>query len=110
MQGIQIEENNRYYLFDEKALQLEYAKKHGKKPEGSNITDCQAIYNIEQTVLYKNPIRLIDTAGFGDTRGEVYDEQITKDIQKLFESSEIENLNAICLIFKTTETRAHDRA
>ena len=33
-----------------------------------------------------------------------------KDIQKLFESSEIENLNAICLIFRASETRAHDRA
>ena len=110
MQGIQIEENNRYYLFDEKALQLEYAKKHGKKPDGSSVTDSPAIYNIESTILYKNPIRLIDTAGFGDTRGEKYDEKITKDIQNLFESSEIENLNAICLIFKATETRAHDRA
>jgi len=110
MQGIQIEENNRYYLFDEKALQLEYEKKHGKKPKGCSVTDSPAIYNIESTMLYNNPIRLIDTAGFGDTRGESFDEQITKDIQKLFESSEIENLNAICMIFKATETRAHDRA
>ena len=110
MQGIQIEENKRYYLFDEKALQKEYEKKHGKKPDGSSVTDSPAIYNIEPTKSFNNPIRLIDTAGFGDTRGESYDEKITKDIQKLFESSEIENLNAICLIFKASETRAHDRA
>lgn len=52
----------------------------------------------------------MDTAGLGDTRGEKYDEKITIDIQNLFESSKIENLNAIYLIFKATETRAHDRA
>ena len=110
MQGIQIEENKRYYLFDEKALQKEYEKNHGKKPDGSSVTDSPAIYNIEPTKSYNNPIRLIDTAGFGDNRDEWYDEKITKDIQKLFESSEIENLNAICLIFRASETRAHDRA
>jgi predicted GTPase len=74
------------------------------------VTDSPSIYNIEPTKLYNNPIRLIDTAGFGDNRDEWYDEKITKDIQKLFESSEIENLNAICLIFRASETRAHDRA
>lgn len=74
------------------------------------MTDSPSIYNIEPTKLYNNPIRLIDTAGFGDNRDEWYDEKITKDIQKLFESSEIENLNAICLIFRASETRAHDRA
>ena len=110
MQSIQIEENNRYYLFDEKKLQEQYAKKHGKKPDGSSVTDSPAIYNIEPSILFNSPIRLIDTAGFGDTRGKKYDEKITEDIQKLFQSSEIENLNAICLIFKATETRAHDRA
>ena len=30
MQGIQIEENKIYYLFDGKPLQREYEKKHGK--------------------------------------------------------------------------------
>lgn len=110
MQGIQIEENNRYYLFDEKKLQEEYQKKHGKKEKGCSVTDSPAIYNIEPSILFDNPIRLIDTAGFGDTRGPKMDEKITEDIQKLFESSEIENLNAVCLIFKANETRAHDRA
>ena len=38
-------------------------------------------------ILHNNPIRLIDTVGLGDTKGEEYDEKITKDIQKLFEST-----------------------
>ena len=108
LQSIQLEENNRYYLFDEKSLQEEYQKKHGKKPEGCSVTDEPAIYNIEATKLFNNPIRLIDTAGSGDTRGPKYDEKITVVIQNLFEGSEIENLKAVCLIFKATNTRSTD--
>ena len=110
MQGIQIEENNRYYLFDEKKLQEEYEKRTGiKKTKGCSVTDKPAIYNIKSSIAFNNPIRLIDTAGFGDVRGEEYDTKITQDIQDLF-TKEIETLHAICLIFKATETRAHDRA
>ena len=109
IQGIQLEENNRYYLFDEKSLQEEYQKIHGKKPEGCSVTDVPAIYNIGSSVVFNNPIRLIDTAGFGDTRGPQYDEKITVDIQNLFNGSEIENLNAVCLIFKANQTRATER-
>ena len=109
IQGIQLEENNRYLLFDEKSLQEEYQKIHGKKPEGCSVTDVPAIYNIGSSMVFNNPIRLIDTAGFGDTRGPQYDEKITVDIQNLFNGSEIENLNAVCLIFKANQTRATDR-
>ena len=57
MQSIQLEENERYYLFDEKSLQEEYEKKHGKKLEGCSVTDVPAIYNIEASNLFKNPIK-----------------------------------------------------
>ena len=111
LQNIQLEENNRYYLFDEKSLQEEYQKKHLNEPTqiGSRVTDEPVIYNIEATKVFNNPIRLIDTKGFGDLRGPRYDEKITKDIQNLFEGSEIENLNAVCLVFKATNTRSTDR-
>ena len=106
IQNIQLEEKGRYYLFNEKSLQEEYEKKNKtKKPLGSSITDTIAIYNIEPSNLFNNPIRLIDTAGFYDTRGPKYDEKITVDIKNLFESSEIENLNAICLFFKALPSR-----
>jgi predicted GTPase len=122
MQGIQIEENIRYLLFDQKEKQERYELKHGKKESGSSVTDIPEVYNVEPTVLFNNPIRLIDTAGFGDTRGKSYDEKITNDIQKLLEgksfedsdcnniNSKIEKLNAICLVFKASDTRAHERA
>ena len=111
LQGIQIEEKNRYYLFNEKKLQEEYNRNHPgeQKSSGSSVTDKPAIYNIKPTKVSKNPIRLIDTAGFGDTRGEKYDQKITRDIKDLF-TNKIDYLNAVCIIFKATETRAHDRA
>ena len=90
-------------------MKEEYEKKYGKKSEGSSVTDFPAIYNIESTKIKNNIIRLIDTAGFGDTRGKDYDEKIIRDILEIFENSEIKNLNAICIIFKATETRAHER-
>ena len=107
--GIQFEENCRYYLFNEKEQQEKYEKEFGKKGLGCSVTDIPSIYNIDSTDLFKRPIRIIDTAGFGDTRGEEYDEKIIRDILELFEKKDIQNLNAICIIFKATETRAHDR-
>ena len=111
LQGIQIEEKNRYYLFDEKKLQEEYNRTHPEeqKSSGASVTDKPAIYNIKPTKVSKDPIRLIDTAGFGDTRGEKYDKKITDDIKELF-TKKIDYLNAVCIIIKATETRAHDRA
>ena len=116
IQGIQIEENVRYKIFDQTELRKRYEKKYGKqfgeKQAGSSDTDEPNIYNIipnDEYSPYENPIRIIDTAGFGDTRGKEYDEKISDDIRKMFESSNIESLNAVCLIFKGTETRSHER-
>ena len=89
-----------------------------KKQEGSSITDIPEVYNVEPTVLFNNPIRLIDTAGFGDTRGKEFDDNITKDIQKSFEGEtfetsdykdKINKLNAIYIIFWAFVTRCHER-
>lgn len=111
LQGIQIEENNIFYLFNEQNLQEEYGKKYGKKSNVYNLIDKPAIYNIGPTILSNNPIRLIDTAGFdnGDIRGKAFNEQIIKDIQELL-TKEIESLNAICLLFKATEKWALNNA
>ena len=76
MQGIQIEENIKYLLFNEKEKQKKYAEKHDEK----NKRDIPEVYNVEPRVLFNNPIRLIDTAGSGDTRGKEFNDKITKDI------------------------------
>lgn len=101
IQGIKIEDNYRYYLSYEKNLQKEYMKITGiKKPICSNITDYCKIYNIESTNTFSHPIKIIDTPGFRNTRGNEYNNVIIQHIQKLF-INEINNLHSICLIYKT---------
>ena len=60
--------------------------------------------------IYVKSLKLIDTVGFGDVREEGYDKKNTKDIKDLLFNNEIEILHVICLFFKASETRAHDRA
>ena len=109
LEEIEIDENIRYLLFDEKQQQKEYESKYGEKSSGSSVTDKPEIYELYPTKLYNNPIRIIDTSGFGDTRGIGYDNKIIEDIRNLFENSNIDNITAICLFFKASDTRAHDR-
>ena len=55
---------------------------NGKKELGSSFTNEPDIYNIipNEYSPYENPIRIIDTAGFGDTRGKEYDVLLKKHI------------------------------
>ena len=109
LEEVDIDENFRYILFDEKKLQLEYESKYDKKTLGSSVTDKSEIYDIPSNKLFNNNIRLIDTIGFGDTRGIEFDNKIAKDIKNLLDNYQIDNLKAICLVFKGSDTRAHDR-
>ena len=109
LEKVDIDENCRYVLFDEKKMQSEYESKYGKKNYGSSVTDKPEIYEIPSTETYPHSLKLIDTCGFGDTRGNEYDNKIIEDIKNLFDNSRIENLKAICLFFKASETRNHSR-
>ena len=109
LEEVDIDENIRYLLFNEEQQQIEYEKKYGKKSAGCSITDEPAIYDLEPSKLYNNPLRIIDTTGFGDTRGIEYDNKIIKDIYNLLENSTIYNIKLICLLFKASETRITDR-
>ena len=112
LQGIQLEEKVRYNLINEKKLQNDYRRKYGKKISGASVTDEPAVYNVAPGTIYKNPIRIIDTPGYGDIRNNSHyssDEQITNDIKDFLEGSTINSINAICLIMKATENRLHFR-
>ncbi|KAK3566903.1 hypothetical protein QTP86_004751 [Hemibagrus guttatus] len=59
-----------------------------------------------------NPICLtiIDTPGYGDTRGIEYDKQIAENLHKLFHSdSGMKEIDAVCLVVKASENRLTDR-
>lgn len=109
LEGIEIDENIRFLLFDEKQKRKEYEKKYRIKYLGESETDTPEIYEIGPTKPFDNSLQIIDTPGFGDTRGSNYDNKIIKDIKNLLETSKIERIHAICLVLKATETRAHLR-
>ena len=46
-------------------------------------------------------MKIIDTPGFGDTRGIKRDREITAQIKKLF-NEEISTLNAVCFVTKSS--------
>lgn len=59
-----------------------------------------------------NPMCLtvIDTPGYGDTRGIEYDKQIAENLYKLFHSdSGVKAIDAVCLVVKASVNRLSDR-
>ena len=103
--NIQLEENNRYYLFDEKNLEEQYEKQYGEKLPNNLIVDKPYVYNIKATNIYQNPIRVIDTPGYGDSRGLTKDKSRIQNIKKLLNELNINSLNSICLFIKASTTR-----
>nr|XP_055071162.1 uncharacterized protein LOC129451755 [Misgurnus anguillicaudatus] len=55
-------------------------------------------------------LTIIDTPGFGDTKGEGEDKLIAEALQQLFRSVDgIHEIYAVCLVLKATDARLHDR-
>ena len=73
----------------------------GKTQAYSQTTEVN-YYNI-RSVGYP-PIKIIDTPGFGDTKGIEKDKKITEKIRNLFEK-EISFLNAVCFVTKSSNNR-----
>ena len=63
------------------------------------------LYNIKATNVYQNPITVLDTPGYGDTRGLAYDIAKFQEIKNLLVKLGINSFNAICLFFKVHTTR-----
>ncbi|EDR27868.1 hypothetical protein, conserved [Entamoeba dispar SAW760] len=94
--GIKITDDFRYIIINEDNL-----KQSGdqSKSQTSEVT----IYNIKRTKKAP-PIKIIDTPGFGDTRGMEYDKVITNQIKKAFETKVLD-LNAICFVAQSSNPR-----
>ncbi|XP_053350123.1 uncharacterized protein LOC128520105 [Clarias gariepinus] len=55
-------------------------------------------------------LTIIDTPGYGDTRGSEYDRQIADNLYKLFHSdSGVKEIDAVCLVVKASQNRLTDR-
>ncbi|BFU18677.1 hypothetical protein conserved [Entamoeba histolytica] len=94
--GIKITDDFRYIIINE-----DHLEQYGEKSvsQTSEVT----IYNIKRTKRTP-PIKIIDTPGFGDTRGIEWDTEITKQIKKAFETK-VFDLNAICFVASSSNVK-----
>ena len=98
LMGIKYEDNFRYKIIVENM--------NNKNPGGS-VTDEVNIYYIRTSIEDMKYIRIVDTPGFGDTRGIEYDKKIIDMIRETF-TKKCDTINAICFVAKSNETRLTD--
>jgi hypothetical protein len=93
VKGVQLEDNYRFILITE-------PKK--SKGQAESQTDGVHLYYLKD---YNNkPIIIIDSQGYGDTRGKVYDDMVDDAFKFVF-SSVIDHINAVFFIVKSNTNR-----
>ena len=91
IKGIQINDNFRFILIEEQP-----------KKKGESLTNGVYLYYLRD---YENkPLILLDSQGYGDTRGRKYDEMINSAFQYVF-SNVIDHINIVCFIANATASR-----
>lgn len=98
LMDIKYEDNFRYKIIVENT--------EHKSPGGS-VTDNVNIYYIRTKLSDLQFLRIVDTPGFGDTRGLDYDKKIIDMIRETF-TKNCDTINAICFVAKSNETRLND--
>ncbi|GAT99413.1 hypothetical protein CL6EHI_083760 [Entamoeba histolytica] len=94
--GIRITDDFRYIIINEGDL-----KQYGDQSisQRSQVT----FFNIKRTKRTP-PIKIIDTPGFGDTRGIEWDKEIIKQIEETIETK-VSDLNAICFVAPSSHVK-----
>jgi GTPase SAR1 family protein len=77
------------------------------KAGGESVTDNVSIYYIRTTLKDLPYLRIVDTPGFGDTRGKANNKKIIDMIRKTI-TDYCDTINAICFVVKSNETRLTD--
>eukprot|EP01083_Nonionella_stella_P267409 903392_1 len=81
-------------------LVYEQLKTHG---QAQSVTDNVTAYHLDPPAV-DYELTVIDTPGFGDTRGLQQDQKITKQIKKFFEEK-IQEIDAICFVIRAPQAR-----
>ena len=90
--GVEREDDIRYTIVDET-----------KKPKTGSVTSEVSEYFIEGTSR-NPPIIIIDTPGFGDTKGAATDNDIFDQIRRFIENKDkITGLHAVCFVGNATQ-------
>ena len=93
IKGIKLEDNYRFILIKE----IEK-----KKGQAESQTDGVHLYYLKD--YNKKPLIIIDSQGYGDTRGKKYDEMVNDAFSHVF-SSIIDHINCACFISKSQNNR-----
>ncbi|XP_061565181.1 uncharacterized protein LOC133419781 [Cololabis saira] len=85
-----------------------------EKSQTESQTSDVIVYEIfgfeDKTLLFPFSLTIVDTPGFGDTRGKEYDAIINRRLLDLFESKDgVHEMTAVCLVLKASENRVSDR-
>ncbi|KAJ8345898.1 hypothetical protein SKAU_G00300910 [Synaphobranchus kaupii] len=98
--GVEYKDNVRFEIIKEE-----------EKSQTESQTTAITMYEIYGNERVRVPfsLRLIDTPGYTDTAGVKKDEQIAKNIIKLFEAERgVHQIDAVCLVVKASQNRLTD--
>ncbi|XP_073488613.1 uncharacterized protein [Aquarana catesbeiana] len=78
-----------------------------KKSQAHSQTSSVTIYQIHHEDYFRIPysITIIDTPGFGDTRGINHDEKIMRKIREFFHKCKFTEIAAVCFVVKSSSAR-----
>ena len=93
VKGVQLEDNYRFILITEP-----------KKEKGQAETQTDGVHLYYLKDYNNKPIIIIDSQGYGDTRGKAYDDMVDDAFKFVF-SSVIEHINAVFFIVKSNTNR-----
>ncbi|KAI5616572.1 hypothetical protein C0J50_23871, partial [Silurus asotus] len=80
---------------------------HDKADQTKTQTNNITMYEV---FVGDNPLTIIDTPGYGDTRGKEHDKQIAENLYTLFHSETgVKEIDAVCLLVSASENRLTDR-
>ncbi|XP_067248686.1 uncharacterized protein [Chanodichthys erythropterus] len=96
--GVEWKDDFRFVLIDEGN------EKSQAESQTSEITAYQINHMVGFLVPYS--LTIVDTPGFGDTRGISHDQKITKQIQEFFSAREgIDSIDAVCFVVQASLAR-----
>ena len=93
VKGVKLEDDYRFILIEEPEKE---------KKQAESQTDGVHIYYLKD--YKKRPVIIIDSQGYGDTRGKTYDEMVDNTFRYVF-SNIIDHINTVCFIVKSNTNR-----
>ncbi|XP_034534338.1 septin-1-like [Notolabrus celidotus] len=108
--GVEWEDNIMFQIIEEE----KNTAQGGPQKESQSVSQTSDVIVYEifgfegKTLPYS--LTIIDTPGYGDTRGAEQDDKISQRMLDVFRSKDgVHEMNVICLVLKSTENRLSDR-